>query len=148
MAWLYDDGGKAAADGVGHDCMVRATAIALQLPYLDVWGEMHELQSEFLGMRRDAEIYWRGRPRYDPSPAFGVNIFAAGEFMKRHGWTFVPGSDVPSVGRHVAHAPDHAFAVVDGVIHDISSLEHHTRVGSRYSNLGKRRSRTRRWPDI
>src|SRR3990172_7265127 len=43
--WVYDDGGRAAAGfrGVTGDCVVRAVAIATQLPYQRVYDDLNAL---------------------------------------------------------------------------------------------------------
>lgn len=42
MEFIYDDGGRAEAGYKGHtgDCVVRAVAIATQLPYQDVYDAL------------------------------------------------------------------------------------------------------------
>jgi len=118
MEFVKNDGGREAAGFKGNtgDCVVRAIAIALELPYLDVYNTLYEA-SKAAGSRR-------------PSPRNGVRPSVYRKFFDDNGWVWVPtmtvGSgckvhlrkdELPS-GRIVVRCSKHIVAVVDGVLHD------------------------------
>lgn len=117
IAWTYDDGGRAAAGfrGDAGDCVTRAIAIAVELPYRDVYDALavHEANA--------------GRAR---SARNGVARPIIRAFLDELGWDWTPtmaiGSgctvhlrtdELPS-GRVIASLSKHLCAVVDGVIRD------------------------------
>lgn len=127
LNYQYDDGGRAAAGfkGVCGDCGVRAAAIALSLPYKEVYQELFSINKEFLAKSRSA----RNKRRFSGSPRDGLSTDVMEEFMRRHGWEWVPtmriGSgctthlyDMP-MGSYVCRLANHYCAVVDRTIRDI-----------------------------
>lgn len=72
LPWQYSDGGRAAAGykGEARDCVVRAIALAAQLPYKQVYSELH---------RRAGE-----------SPRLGVNKRVYGPYLEALGFQWVP----------------------------------------------------------
>ena len=121
-AFVYDDGGRAAAgfQGVTGDCVVRAIAIACQLDYRDVYDELHR--------------------RAGKSPRSGVHRAVYQPFLAGLGWRWVPTMSIGSGttvhlrhdelpgGRIIARCTRHLVAVIDGDGHDIGDP---TRGGTR-----------------
>ena len=127
MKYQYDDGGRAAAGfkGTCGDCGTRAAAIALSLPYKEVYDELNSIRKEMLAKARSA----RTKKALSGSVRDGTATEVMDEFMKRHGWVWVAkmhiGSgctmhlcDVPA-GRFVCRVAKHYCAVVDRTIRDI-----------------------------
>ncbi len=119
---VINDGGRAAA-GFGsskssRDCVVRAIAIATEIPYKEVFNELSCMASK-------AKLI---RERISPSKGVHKNVFRA--YMKLLGWRWVPtmgigtgctvhlkADELPS-GRLVVCTSRHLVAVIDGVIND------------------------------
>lgn len=127
MRYEYNDGGRAAAGfkGICGDCGTRAAAIALGLPYKEVYDELNLIRKEMLSKARSP----RNKKRFSDSVRNGTATAVMDEFMKRHGWEWVAkmriGSgctthlaDMP-YGRFVCRVAKHYCAVVDRTIHDI-----------------------------
>jgi hypothetical protein len=120
--WIYDDGGRAAAGykGEAGDCVVRAIAIASQLPYQKVYDDLFRAAKEQRLIRR--------RKR---SPRDGVYKQVFRRYLEELGWKFIPTMSIGSgckvhlradelpQGRVVVSVSKHLVAVVDGVVHDI-----------------------------
>ena len=118
----YDDGGREAAGfrGSAGDCVTRAIAIALQVPYSQVYEEINELA-------RSTE---RGRNAGRSSARTGVWRKTYDAYLLAHGWVFTPCVRVGSgckvhvrrdelpCGRVILRLSKHLTTVVDGVIHD------------------------------
>lgn len=123
QAWVYDDGGRAAAGfrGRAGDCVVRAIAIATGRGYRAVYDDLHDLMS----VRRRA-----GAPRR--SPRDGVSPKVWRPYVQAMGWAWTPTMFVGSgtmihlaakelpEGRLIVQCSRHLVAVIDGVIHDVS----------------------------
>lgn len=127
MRYQYDDGGRAEAGfkGTCGDCGTRAAAIALSLPYKEVYDELNSIRKEMLAKARSP----RTKKALSGSVRDGTATVVMDEFMKRHGWVWVPkmriGSgctthlcDMPW-GRFVCRVAKHYCAVVNRTIHDI-----------------------------
>lgn len=127
VRYEYDDGGRAAAGykGTCGDCGTRAAAIALQLPYKEVYDELNFIRKEFLKKARTT----RAKKQYEGSVRDGTTVDVMEEFMRRHGWRWIPkmkiGSgctchicDMPRHGRYVLRVAKHFCAFVDGTIRD------------------------------
>lgn len=117
MTFIKTDGGRAEAGYKGqvNDCVVRAVAIAGQLPYKQVYRQMNVYLYS----------YAHGRTARQAVPRFIIE-----KFMKMLGWKYVPAKkygehynmhlnakELPG-GRIVADMDGHVSAVIDGVIHD------------------------------
>ena len=121
-AYVYDDGGRAAAGFRGEtgDCVTRAIAIATGVPYREVYDA---LGSSVKGTRTP-----RGRKR--TSVRDGAPRFAYDRYLKALGWTWTPTMAIGSgcrvhlradelpAGRLIARLSRHLCAVVDGVVRD------------------------------
>jgi hypothetical protein len=116
MKFIYDDGGREAA-GWGQsetqgDCVCRAVAIASGLSYVTI----HK------GLTVSAGGYHRGIQRGNAEHGIDTNTPKMRMFMhtldkRGFDWVAKPTS-LPTTGRLVVLVSKHAFAVVDGVIHD------------------------------
>lgn len=123
-AWIEDDGGRAAA-GFGEDqgsCVCRAVTIASGLPYKTVYDMMRARASRVPGHR----VRHVKRPRHGPIRSHietGLRTSAPWfrSMMVDLGFRWVPrdaSEGFPETGRNVVLITSHAFAMIDGVIHD------------------------------
>lgn len=125
MRFQFNDGGRAEAGYKGNagDCVTRAVAIALQLPYTEVYDKLSE------GCRSQRKTR---RSKVKSSARDGVNVTRKWfkDFMASHGWSWTPmmgigtgckvhlrENELPK-GRLVVSVSKHYTAVLDGVIHD------------------------------
>lgn len=123
MQWVYNDGGRAQAGYKGNasDCVTRAIAIALELPYQEVYDALNVLaKRERTGKRK----------RTKSSSRNGVYKQTYERFLKERGWVWTPTMFIGSgckVHLHAAELPTgrlivcvsgHVVAVIDGVAHD------------------------------
>jgi hypothetical protein len=146
-AFVYDDGGRAAAGrkGTAGDCVVRAIAIAAQLPYAQVYDDLFASIRDHYGpptigparvrmtAHRDGSVTRRTMRRRvinSRSPRNGVPKPVWFAYLRSLGWTWTPcmaigagctvhlrADDLPA-GRIIAQCSGHLVAVIDGVIHD------------------------------
>lgn len=122
MRFNYDDGGRQSAGfkGTAGDCVTRAIAIALRVPYRQVYADLKSLAK--------LERPRKGRKR--SSVRDGVSKRTIRRYLGLRGWQWVPtmqiGSgcrvhlrdgDLPH-GRLIVSVSRHMCAVIDGVIHD------------------------------
>lgn len=127
--WVYHDGGRAAAGfrGEAGDCVVRAVAIAAELPYLEVYESIFDLARPVPVRRRAA----RDGAGYSRSPRKGVRKNVLRAFIEgTMGWKWTPTMFIGSgctvhlrreelpPGRLIVRTSKHAVAVIDGVIYD------------------------------
>ena len=116
-----DDGGRAAAgySGTAGDCVVRAIAIAAQLPYQKVYDDLFAL-NRATNKKKD-----RCSPRDG-----NTSMKTIKQYLEGMGWRWKPTMQIGSgctvhlradelpKGRLIVRASRHLVAVVDGVIHD------------------------------
>lgn len=122
MQFIYSDGGRAAAGYKGHtsDCVVRAIAIATELPYQTVYVAINEAAQ---GERRTRK---KGRS----SARLGVYKPLIRRYLAELGWTWHPtmqigsgckvhlvGPELP-MGRLIVSVSKHLTAVIDRVVYD------------------------------
>ncbi len=120
-ALVRSDGGRAAAGyrGTAGDCVVRAIAIAADLPYDVVYDE--------LARRARATRLRRNRV----SPREGVAKQVYEPYLRDLGFRWIPTmrigegttvhlrrGEIPARGRLVVRLSRHLAAVIDGVVHD------------------------------
>ncbi len=120
---VIDDGGRALAGfkGSANDCVVRAIAIATDVPYQDVYGVINRLaKSERIGCRKTTIS----------SARTGVHNTTIRKYMASIGWVFTPTMAIGSgctvhlracelpEGRIVVSLSKHYTAVIDRVVHD------------------------------
>jgi|SRR5580765_1384230 len=124
MNFIYNDGGRKAAGFRGDtgDCVVRAIAIATQIPYQEVYDGINELaQRERRGVRK----------RGISTAARGVYRNTYDRYLTAHGWTWTPtmkiGSgckvhltdgELPANRRLIVVVSRHLTAVINGAVHD------------------------------
>lgn len=126
--YKYDDGGRAKAGfkGEAGDCGTRAIAIALGLPYKEVYDELN-LISKDMALKVRSE---RNKKLFSCSVRNGTMVEVMHEFFHRHGWLWIARMTIGSgctvhlradelpKGRIVCRVSKHYVAVVDGVICD------------------------------
>jgi len=120
--WMYDDGRRQQAGykGGARDCVVRAIAIAAELPYETVYGTINEIAK-----------FEKVRPGQNKSSArTGVHKATIKRYLTHLGWTWTPTMKIGSgckvhlrrdelpEGRLIVSVSKHLVAVIDGVIHD------------------------------
>lgn len=136
MQFVYDDGGRKAAGykGTCDDCVVRAIAIAAEIPYREVYKDLQADIDYFLAhgrksKLRSALLYARATGR--ASVRNGVHKPFFRDYLLSLGWQWTPtmqigsgckvhlrSDELPS-GRIIASVSKHLVAVIDGVIHDL-----------------------------
>jgi hypothetical protein len=130
--WVQDDGGRQAAGfkGATGDCVVRAIAIACELPYREVYDALHHATLADPQLRRQLELRYGTRARVHASPRAGVHRRVYDRYLTGLGWTWTPtmkigqgctvhlrAEELPG-GRLIVRLSGHMCAVIDGVIHD------------------------------
>jgi hypothetical protein len=124
MEWVYDDGGRKAADYKGStgDCVVRAIAIATELGYQNIYDAVNEFS-------KDERVTKRMRGGRSSSRT-GVHKKTSRKFLTELGWTWTPTMGIGTgttvhlrdgelpMGRLIVACSRHYVAVIDGVIHD------------------------------
>jgi hypothetical protein len=123
MKFVFSDGGRAASGykGQADDCVVRAIAIATELPY----QEVYDLVNQYGTKER------RGKRKRSRSNArTGVYPITLRKVMAALGWVWQPTMSIGSgctvhlreaelpPGRLVVSVSKHTCAVIDGVLHD------------------------------
>ena len=120
MMLVYNDGGREAAGfrGKTGDCAVRAMAIALELPYADVYRELAQANKD------------SGRKK---SVRRGVMKEVYSTVLSKYGWVWHSApkfhgrkaryDDLPS-GRLIARMSKHFVAVIDGKLNDSWDSRH------------------------
>lgn len=126
-AWVFDDGGRAAAGfhGSTGDCVVRSCAIAMQRPYGEVYAEIADLMARMPKTKRRKDA---GRRSARNGVYTKSKLFV--DWMETQGWRWTPtmriGSgctvhvrpdQLPS-GRLIVAVSKHYTTLIDGVIHD------------------------------
>ena len=121
-AWQFDDGGREAAGRVGKtgDCVCRAVTIASGRPYAEVHNRLRIITGHVRHGRR-------------PSPENGIIVARAPfkRLMEEYGFGWVDFRhlsfplkttilNLPVEGRLVVMVPRHAYAYIDGVVHDLT----------------------------
>lgn len=120
MRWVEDDGGRADAGfrGTAGDCVARAVAIAMEIPYADAYAFVADVNASH-GAARSAR---------DGVSARALKSLRT--LLVARGWTWTPTMRVGSGctvhlrdgelpdGRLIVRVSGHLCAVVDGMIHD------------------------------
>jgi hypothetical protein len=119
MRYKYNDGGRKEAGfkGTTGDCVVRAIAIATNIPYRIVYTDLKAMCRKQQG---------------GLSPRTGVARKTYDKYLRDLGWTWTPtmaigsgckvhldASELPA-GRIICQVTHHLVAVVDGTINDLS----------------------------
>jgi hypothetical protein len=148
--WRYSDGGRAAAGyrGKGRDCVARALAIAMQLPYAEVYKALangnasergcreHERRQRYRAYDNEYGFPYEyaeyveiaARPAGRRTAKHGIWTTRAWfrRWMNARGWIWTPMRGRPvrlrdaklPRGRLIVESWRHAVAVIDGVAHD------------------------------
>ena len=122
IAWVYNDGGRAAAGFRGEtgDCVTRAIAIATKTPYQDVYAALNHLaqnERRYRGRRSSARtgVFKKTYKRYLQTlgPWAWMPTMRIGQGCTVHLRT----AELPG-GRLIVKVSKHLVAVIDGVVHD------------------------------
>lgn len=141
MRFIFDDGGRAAAGFKGKnasDCVVRAVAIASELPYQRVYDAIRDIAQTEKATLEFASIVGKGGLCYgETNPARGVRRHTYDKFLigiLKAKWMPVMkiGSgckvhlreDELPRGRIVCSLSRHLVAVINGVLHDASDCSY------------------------
>lgn len=131
LAFVYDDGGRAAAGykGDAQDCACRAIAIAAELPYQQVYELINlAAKSERIGKRCQSKSTARN----------GVHTATMKRIMSSLGWTWVPTMGIGTgckvhlregelpMGRIIVRVSKHFTTVIDSVIRDTWDAQRET----------------------
>ena len=130
LGFQLNDGGRETAGvkgGVG-DCVVRAIAIAADLPYMHVYEDLGAANAAYALQRNDKlarRLHAKGA-----SPRNGNHRNVFHDYILGHGFDWVPtmkvgagcqvhmlANELPS-GRLIVKVSKHLSAVIDGVIED------------------------------
>ncbi len=130
FGFQFNDGGRQAAGfkGGAGDCVVRAIAIAAQLPYLQVYEDLHAANTAYADQRNDKLARRLNAKGASPRNGNHRNVFH--DYIVGHGFDWVPtmqigagcqvhllANELPS-GRLIVKVSKHLTAVIDGVICD------------------------------
>jgi hypothetical protein len=119
--WNYNDGGRLVAGykGKARDCVCRAIAIALELPYDEVYAQVNEFAEQT-----------RGRAGRGSDSRTGVHRPVYQKYLESLGWKWTPTMKIGSgckvhltpeelpPGRIICKCSKHLVAVIDGIIQD------------------------------
>ena len=130
LGFQFNDGGREAAGfkgGVG-DCVVRAIAIATQLPYMQVYEDLRAANAAYANQRNDKLARRLSAKGASPRNGNHRNVFH--EYILGHGFNWVPtmkigagcevhllANELPS-GKLIVRVSKHLTAVINGVIQD------------------------------
>lgn len=142
MQFTYDDGGRAAAGFRGDtgDCVTRALAIAMQLPYQEVYDAMAEGNQGQRVTKKSLRSRGAARRLGARTAAHGITTGRKWfkDWMAARGWKWVPTMGIGTgckvhlhdgelpLGRLIVAVSKHYTAVVDGVIHDTHDPQRET----------------------
>jgi hypothetical protein len=130
LGFHFNDGGREAAGfkGGAGDCVVRAIAIAADLPYMQVYEDLRDANAAYANQRNDRlakRLNAKGA-----SPRNGNHRKVFHDYIVGHGFEWVPtmkigagcqvhllANELPS-GRLIVKVSKHLAAVIEGVIHD------------------------------
>ena len=130
LGFQFNDGGRNAAGfkGGAGDCVVRAIAIAAQLPYMKVYEDLRVANAAYAAQRNDKLA--RRLNAKGASPRDGNHRKVFHDYIVGHGFEWVPtmklgggcqvhlrADELPS-GILIAKVSKHLTAVVHGVIQD------------------------------
>ena len=125
MDFIYNDGGRKEAGFKGStgDCVTRAIAIAIQLPYQVVYDDLN------VRCKNEDSLRQAARKKHSNSRT-GVYKGTYHSYLKSLGWNWVAtmkigtgckvhlkADELPS-GVLIVRLSKHLAAVIDGVIHD------------------------------
>lgn len=126
----FNDGGRAEAGfkGGAGDCVVRAIAIAAQLPYLQVYEDLRLANEAYADTRNDKLARRLNAKGVSPRNGNHRNVFH--DYILNHGFQWVPTMRVGAgcqvhlrpdelpIGTLIVKVSKHLSAIIDGVIQD------------------------------
>lgn len=130
LGFELNDGGREAAGFKGRagDCVVRAIAIAAELPYMQVYEDLRTANAVYADQRNDKLARRLAAKGASPRNGNHRNVFH--DYILGHGFDWVPtkkigagcqvhllANELPS-GRLIVKVSKHLTAVIDGVIQD------------------------------
>ncbi len=130
LGFYFNDGGREAAGfkGGAGDCVVRAIAIAADLPYIQVYEDLRDANAAYANQRNDRLAKRLNAKGASPRNGNHRNVFH--HYIVGHGFEWVPtmkigagcqvhllANELPS-GRLIVKVSKHLAAVIEGVIHD------------------------------
>ena len=130
LDFCLNDGGREAAGfkGGAGDCVVRAIAIATQLPYMQVYEDLRMANTVYADQRNDKLARRLNAKGSSPRNGNHRNVFH--DYILGHGFDWVPtmkvgggcqihlrATELPS-GTLIVKVSKHLSAVIDGVIQD------------------------------
>lgn len=130
LGFCLNDGGRGGAGfkGGAGDCVVRAIAIAGQLPYMQVYEDLRAANAAYADQRNDKLARRLNAKGASPRNGNHRNVFH--DYILSHGFEWVPtmrvgagcqvhlrAEELPS-GILIVKVSKHLCAVIDGVIQD------------------------------
>jgi len=130
LGFCPNDGGRedAGFKGGAGDCVVRAIAIATQLPYLQVYEDLRVANQSYADQRNDKLARRLHAKGSSPRNGNHRNVFHS--YILSQGFDWVPtmkvgagcqvhllANELPS-GRLIVKVSKHLTAIIDGVIQD------------------------------
>ena len=130
LGFEFNDGGREAAgfQGGAGDCVVRAIAIAAQLPYMQVYEDLRVANASYANQRNDKLARRLNTMGSSPRNGNHRNVFH--DYILSHGFEWVPtmkigvgcqihllANELPS-GTLIVKVSKHLTAVINGVILD------------------------------
>ena len=130
LGFQFNDGGRQAAGfkGGAGDCVVRAIAIAAELPYMQVYEDLRIANAAYAEQRNDKLARRLAEKGSSPRNGNHRNVFH--DYILGHGFKWVPtmkigagcqvhlvASELPE-GRLIVKVSKHLSAVIEGVIQD------------------------------
>jgi len=130
LGFQFNDGGREAAGfkGGAGDCVVRAIAIAAELPYMQVYEDLRIANAAYAEQRNDKLARKLAERGSSPRNGNHRNVFH--DYILGHGFEWVPTMKIGAgcqvhllanelvEGRLIVKVSKHLSAVIDGVIHD------------------------------
>lgn len=130
LGFQFNDGGREAAGfkGGAGDCVVRAIAIAAELPYMQVYEDLRIANATYAEQRNDKLARRLAEKGSSPRNGNHRNVFH--DYILGHGFEWVPTMKIGAgcqvhllanelvEGRLIVKVSKHLSAVIDGVIHD------------------------------
>lgn len=130
LGFQFNDGGREAAGfkGGAGDCVVRAIAIAAELPYMQVYEDLRIANATYAEQRNDKLARRLAEKGSSPRNGNHRNVFH--DYILGHDFEWVPTMKIGAgcqvhllanelvEGRLIVKVSKHLSAVIDGVIHD------------------------------
>ena len=130
LGFQFNDGGRQAAGfkGGAGDCVVRAIAIAAELPYMQVYEDLRIANAAYAEQRNDKLARRLAEKGSSPRNGNHRNVFH--DYILGHDFEWVPTMKIGAgcqvhlldnelvEGRLIVKVSKHLSAVIDGVIDD------------------------------